>query len=275
VAVGFVVGRRTHAFGNMSYSSSEKKAIKQFKDIVTGVTDAVAHDFMKKYKTLEPALNAYYSSTATGKGSGNFGSSSKAGDKARLNKLFDKYCGEAKQKDVMTDEKLATFFKDAGCDAEKEGTTTLALAWKLRAKSLGQFSRQEFVDGLSASNIDTIDGVKKELQSLSSSLASKNTFRDFYGWLFKFLKDDEERKVLEVDPAVEMMQIVLPPHFPLLKQFVEFLHASKQKAISHDVWMLTYEFGRDVKPDLSNYDADGAWPGLFDDFVEYVRKQKK
>lgn len=45
----------------------------------------------------------------------------------------------------------------------------------------------------------------------------------------------------------------------------------KQKSVSYDLWKMSYEFARDVKSDLSNFEDDGAWPALIDDFVCSLR----
>ena len=43
------------------------------------------------------------------------------------------------------------------------------------------------------------------------------------------------------------------------------------KAVSKDTWMQLLEFSRKIKADFSDYDEDGAWPTLIDDFVEQAR----
>ena len=42
------------------------------------------------------------------------------------------------------------------------------------------------------------------------------------------------------------------------------------KVISRDVWLQLLEFAKTVDSTLSNYDAEGAWPCLLDEFVEYL-----
>jgi len=44
------------------------------------------------------------------------------------------------------------------------------------------------------------------------------------------------------------------------------------KAVSRDVWDQCLEFSREIRSDLSNWEDDGAWPGIIDEFVEFVNK---
>jgi len=45
------------------------------------------------------------------------------------------------------------------------------------------------------------------------------------------------------------------------------------KAITKDVWDMLLTFCTDVDANMSNYDDDGAWPVMIDDFVEWYREK--
>jgi hypothetical protein len=49
----------------------------------------------------------------------------------------------------------------------------------------------------------------------------------------------------------------------------------QDKGVARDVWEMTLEFVAQTKPDLSNFDENGAWPVLMDEFVQWYRAQKK
>jgi len=38
-----------------------------------------------------------------------------------------------------------------------------------------------------------------------------------------------------------------------------------------DEWVMLLQFVRQVKPDVSNFQDDGAWPLLLDEYVEWKR----
>jgi hypothetical protein len=60
----------------------------------------------------------------------------------------------------------------------------------------------------------------------------------------------------------------------LWNDWTEFMKG--KQAVTRDTWRLFYTFTQQHPKDLNNYDADGCWPSVFDDFVDYIKdKQKK
>ncbi|KAF1331704.1 Dcn1-like protein, partial [Globisporangium splendens] len=69
--------------------------------------------------------------------------------------------------------------------------------------------------------------------------------------------------------SVEDLKKKLPFLRAKLNDLAEFTH------IYSDVWMQVLEFGTQIKPDLSNFDENGAWPVLLDDFVSHMQEEFK
>lgn len=62
------------------------------------------------------------------------------------------------------------------------------LAWHLGATTLGEFTRDEFVEGLTALRIDSIDKLKQKLPSFRAEIKDDRTFKDFYSFMFEYGK---------------------------------------------------------------------------------------
>ena len=63
---------------------------------------------------------------------------------------------------------------------------------------------------------------------------------------------------------------------PWLEWWMHFLGERWKKAVNRDLWDQTAVFAEKTKqdPSMEWWSEDGAWPGVVDEFVEWVRGEK-
>lgn len=168
---------------------------------------------------------------------------------------------------VMGPDGMEKFCEDIG--VEPENIVMLVLAWKMDAKQMGFFTEEEWVQGLSDLQCDSIQKIQGKLDYLKSLLNDTTHFKSIYRYAYDFARDKDQRS-MDMATAKAMLQLLLGKHWPLCAPFHQFLEQSKYRVINKDQWCNVLEFSRTIKPDLSNYDEDGAWPVLLDEFVEWL-----
>lgn len=163
---------------------------------------------------------------------------------------------------------MEKFCEDIG--VEPENIVMLVVAWKMDAKQMGFFTMQEWLRGLDDLKCDSILAVRNKLDHLRSLLNDSVTFKNIYRYAYDFARDKDQRS-MDLETGKAMLQLLLGKHWPLYGQFHQFLEQSKYKVLNKDQWCNILEFSRSIDPDLSNYDEDGAWPVLLDEFVEWLK----
>ncbi|MCO5583576.1 hypothetical protein L7F22_037488 [Adiantum nelumboides] len=172
--------------------------------------------------------------------------------------------------DMILADGVTTFCNDLQVDPAD--IVMLVLSWHMNAVTMCEFSRQEFVGGLQSLGVDSIDKLKYILPALRSEVKDEYKFREIYNYAFSWAKE-KGQKSLALETAVGMWQLLFAErHWPLIDQWCEFLQVKHNKAISKDTWSQLLEFSRVIDPSLSNYDSEGSWPYLIDEFVEYLKE---
>ncbi|XP_041360292.1 DCN1-like protein 4 isoform X2 [Gigantopelta aegis] len=188
----------------------------------------------------------------------------------RCTAWFHEYTGP--DDDCIGPEGMEKFCEDIG--VEPENIVMLSLAWKLTAKNMGFFSLEEWMKGMTELECDNIPKLQMKLDYLRSILDDGTYFKNIYRFAFDFAREKDQRS-MDIETAKAMLSLLLGKHWPLYGSFHQFLEQSKYKVLNKDQWCNILEFSRGIAPDLSNYDEDGAWPVLLDEFVEWLKEQNK
>jgi len=190
----------------------------------------------------------------------------------KLDRLFNKYVG-GDEKDCTSADGLAKFFQDIGIDLAHRWT--LMVAYKLKASELAKFKRKEFKDGFSKLWAFTLKEIKavceKECRAIDNS---EKEFSEFYSWLFTHVKEDENKRSIPKDLAIQLWETVLVKQdHPLINDLISFTQNSEEvKSITMDTWVNIRKFLKECM-DPQKFENDGAWPILVDEYLESTVKK--
>ncbi|XP_048494851.1 uncharacterized protein LOC104906365 isoform X2 [Beta vulgaris subsp. vulgaris] len=210
--------------------------LQQFMQI-TGVSEKVAHQALKAGDWhLEGALDVFYSQPQI----------KSFTDSKHLEELFNQY--KDPYGDMIMADGITNLCNDIKVDPQD--IVMLVISWHMKAATMCEYSKQEFIGGLQALGIDSLEKLKERVPYMRSELKDEQKFRDIYIFAFGWAKE-KGQKSLALDTAIGMWQLLFAERpWPLIDNWCQFLQT--------------------VDPQLSNYDAEGAWPYLIDEFVEYL-----
>jgi len=209
----------------------------------------------------------------------------------RALELFNTY-SEKDNKTVIATEGFERLCTDANIPFD--GALPLILAWQMQATEMGRITKDEWVKGTSSLRISSLSLLslavtelgdllicgcapikptsKKEDYDRSAynayALNLKASFQKFYMFSYALAKP-EQSKNMEMETSVALWSVLLSPKYPIMAEVISFINDRPEsyKATNKDLWSMMLEFCRSVDPNLQDYEVDGAWPTLLDDFV--------
>ena len=159
-----------------------------------------------------------------------------------------------------------------------------AIHTELSAPTIGELARNGFISGWKALNADTVPKQQAAVANMRSLLTTdQEYFARVYKYTFIVARTPGQKNVA-LDTAFDYWRLLFGPGgIPWVTQntdwlalWIEFLSSSWKKSVGKDMWDQTGAFAKKCLEDetMSWWSEDGAWPGVLDDFVAYVRKRR-
>ncbi|CAO3588141.1 unnamed protein product [Absidia cylindrospora] len=214
---------------------------------------------------VNTALNAHYELSSARKATTKPKANVNTG---AIQKIFDKY-EDPDKKDWITVDGTMELCQDL--DIAPTQLDFLLVSYHLGSKQMGEFNRQAFIDACVQLRCDSLEKLKETFATLKNDLQDADYFRNIYNYAFLFGRQTGQKN-LALEAAVELWKLLLTGRFDRLDQWITFLEEKHRKAISRDTWTLFLDFATQSKFEVDTHDAEGAWPILIDEFVEYLKE---
>ncbi|KAL1924324.1 uncharacterized protein VTP21DRAFT_7359 [Calcarisporiella thermophila] len=175
--------------------------------------------------------------------------------------------------EIMGPDGIEQFLSDL--DLSLESPIALVIAWKLQASTMGQFTQQEWITGMRGLGVDSTSKLKDKLPQLEHALSYPDQFKELYKFVFGFAKN-QGQKNMSVETAIALWQLLLGDKYPHVHFFIQFLEEQAPiRVVNRDQWVSFLEFVATVDDNFAEWDETNAWPVLFDEYVEWRRKQQQ
>jgi hypothetical protein len=116
--------------------------------------------------------------------------------------------------------------------------------------------------------------------------SNQEAFTKVYKYTFQLGKASNQ-KAVPLDIAVTSWELLFAspmsavkwstPKTPWFTWWSEFLNSHWKKSVNRDMWNETLKFAKLTLEDeaMSFWNEEASWPSVIDDFVEYVKKEKR
>ncbi|KAK9481029.1 Cullin binding-domain-containing protein [Lipomyces japonicus] len=254
-----------------SLTNLQRAKVNQFIE-ATGSNSRVAGIYLRSHSwRVDAALNDYHDNASS---YGTQKSKKSQQESKALQVIFDKF-RDPEEPLVIGIDGTISLFQELGVDLEDP--VALAIAYKLEAPSVARFERDGFVNGWVSLGADSISSMKSAVDKIRTDFENDQTFfKQVYLFTFPYIRPEGTR-VVQLEAAIDYWDLLLKRLFPseeVYDKWIKYLNEEYKRSISKDTWNSLYDFVVNVlgsTDGLEQYDAEGAWPSIFDAFVEFLK----
>ena len=173
------------------------------------------------------------------------------------------------------------YLQDVGVSLEEPAM--LAVLTQVKAPTMGELTRSEFISGWEELSADTLEKQKSHVGRFRSSLRNDPAFfQNVYRHSF-YLARSPGQKSVALEAAVEFWRMLFSSSsgcdwsshgFGFLEHYLTFVQEKWKKSIGKDLWDQTLFFAQKTlnDPSLSWWnEMDSAWPSVLDEFANYIK----
>ena len=249
----------------------DSNALKEFVSI-SGAPDSIARTYLNQSNgSLNSALELFY---ADGHGLSAAPKRQKKTVDKDFKTMFRKYVSENESE--MGIEGIERLAEDMSRDPLD--VAWLIFAFRCEAKTMGVFTEEEFIRGVSSLSSPDPKKLACALDEVKFGLTSnRSEFEKLYNFAFKFSLDPGSRNI-SMEVATTLWNLLLPfSGWGFYEHWLDYIQSESVsqnvKAITKDSWSLLMAFAKRVVDErsLKSFDRDeGAWPILIDEFYDYL-----
>jgi len=257
-----------------AYTQAQRAAIAQFMSFTATKEATAAKQLKANGWNVEQAVDAHFHKSA---------STTKSSTTSSLTKLFDKYRDDpVESPDAIGTSGTMNYLTDLGVALDEPAV--LAILTEVNAPTMGELTRDDFIEGWKALGADTLAKQQVTLDQLRSRLSQQPAyFRRVYKHSFLLARMPGQRGV-QLESAIDFWRLLFGPggmkwkdaETDWLELWSEYLQEKWKKGVNKDMWDQTVVFATKCleDPTMSWWSEDGAWPGVLDDFVAYVKEKR-
>lgn len=229
-------------------------------------------------KRLTKPATRYFSSSSA--------SSASNPTRKALDQLFDKYRTNPKDSPNELD------FQGAGelledLEIPLDDVGALVFFELTKSPQIGVIDREGFAGSaaLLDAHADSVPKIRNYVLARRAELGRDwELLKRVYNHSFTLLIE-ERKKAIDLEQAEGFWRVLFAddvwpwatPRTPWLEWYLDFLKNKWGKAVNRDLWRQTLVFAQKSKEDesLGFWSEDSSWPSVIDDFVEWVKTEKR